>query len=812
MKTKQLFLFTSLLLCLLAQPARAQLYWDSNTSTPGAGDTPTGTWDVDAFWSSDSTGASSTTTWTDGNIAVFAAGTDATNGYTVTVSGTPTATGINFEEGTVTVAGSTLNLSGAAIIDVATNHSARINSIIGGGAIALTKNGGGTLTLGANNTFSSGIVVNSGVLSFTTETSSTAGSANPLGAYPAAATPAYITLNAGTTLRSIKVGTAAGTSSYILANRGIAISGGVFLEMTDATANTALLASSVISGTDGITKVGGGTILLTAVNTYTGDTTIKAGGLGVNGTAKFGDGTGTLVLDGGDVYSSATRTFANAIANPILIKTNVTIHAYNNSFTTGTRTLDFKSTNIVATGGTLTLTNHGSAGTLFIFQFNTMGGLQFARPINVGPGCRFDLWNDDQINDAVFSGNISGVGSMQYTSFGTGTGGKTIVTGFNTYTGTNSFNGGYVGFGSDTLPASGAITSGPVGTGTIFVKNDPIVGVFAQGAARTVRNPISFVTVDNFRVVGTNDLTLGGAVTLNSSNITFTVDNTGLTVFSGAIGGGTSGKTLTKEGLGTVVFSGANTYIIPTTVANGTLIVNNSTGSGTGTGAVTANANTTLGGTGIISGAVSVNGNLSPGPGAGTLTMSGGLNLSGGTYIWELATNGTNAGSFDQIALTGGTLALGGSSTLSINFTNAATAPNASNPFWQTSHSWNIVSLSGAATNSGGSNFVTLQNASYSAGNFSTATNANGSIVLTFTSSSAPAPTFNGTITGAGTANVGLSWSAINGTTYQVRYKNDLNDPSWTPLSTVTAAGSTASYTDTTAGSASKRFYQLLVQ
>jgi hypothetical protein len=68
-------------------------------------------------------------------------------------------------------------------------------------------------------------------------------------------------------------------------------------------------------------------------------------------------------------------------------------------------------------------------------------------------------------------------------------------------------------------------------------------------------------------------------------------------------------------------------------VTNGTLLVNNSTGSGTGSGAVTVNAAGTLGGNGIISGAVTVNaaGALAPGNPLGVLTISNNLTLAAGS-------------------------------------------------------------------------------------------------------------------------------------------------------------------------------------
>ena len=57
---------------------------------------------------------------------------------------------------------------------------------------------------------------------------------------------------------------------------------------------------------------------------------------------------------------------------------------------------------------------------------------------------------------------------------------------------------------------------------------------------------------------------------------------------------------------------------------------------------------------------------------------------------------------------------------------------------------------------------------------------------------------------------VSLVWLSINGKTHQVDFKLNLTDASWTTLTpNVTASGSTASYTDTTA-SAGRRFYRVI--
>ena len=103
-----------------------------------------------------------------------------------------------------------------------------------------------------------------------------------------------------------------------------------------------------------------------------------------------------------------------------------------------------------------------------------------------------------------------------------------------------------------------------------------------------------------------------------------------------------------------MTLTGTNTYSGGTTVSAGTLLVNNTTGSGTGTGAVTVGSGGTLGGSGKVTGATTLNSGGTIAPGAGGLaadtTLHGSSLLwnSGGTITLELG--GTTD---DQLILTG---------------------------------------------------------------------------------------------------------------------------------------------------------------
>lgn len=155
------------------------------------------------------------------------------------------------------VAGSTVNL-GAKNLNIgrdntSTSYEGTIDGASGG---SLTKSGNGTLTLSGNNTYSGGTTVTGGMLAI--------GAANNLGTASGASA---LTLNGGV-LRT--------TNSMDLGARGISLgaSGGGISTRADTT----LTNSAGISGANAaLTKLGSGTLALTAANSYTGATIIDNG-------------------------------------------------------------------------------------------------------------------------------------------------------------------------------------------------------------------------------------------------------------------------------------------------------------------------------------------------------------------------------------------------------------------------------------------------------------------------------------------------------------------------------------------------------
>jgi len=152
-------------------------------------------------------------------------------------------------------------------------------------------------------------------------------------------------------------------------------------------------------------------------------------------------------------------------------------------------------------------------------------------------------------------------------------------------------------------------------------------------------------------------LTNGGNYIVNLRSTTSgTLDVVGLIRDTGAVEIGNA----SFANSGVVNFSRAagNTYDGGTTVNSGTLLVNNSSGSATGTGAVTVASGATLGGSGSISGATTINGILAPGNSIGILTVANDVTWNGAAIAsaatdWKFELGAANTA--DLLNITGGT-------------------------------------------------------------------------------------------------------------------------------------------------------------
>ena len=161
---RHLCAITTLSVLFTLRLAGQTLYWDANGTATGSGATPTGTWStasggVNNRWNSNINGTTTTPgAWLDNRDAVFSAGTNGTNAYTVTVDpfATILVSSINIQEGTPTFTGGTITLNNATPnFTVGTGRTTTVNSDIAG-TNGLNKLGAGTLILGTSDKSYSG--------------------------------------------------------------------------------------------------------------------------------------------------------------------------------------------------------------------------------------------------------------------------------------------------------------------------------------------------------------------------------------------------------------------------------------------------------------------------------------------------------------------------------------------------------------------------------------------------------------------------------------------------------------------------------
>ena len=405
-----------------------------------------------------------------------------------------------------------------------------------------------------------------------------------------------------------------GSGSIDLASGGtlrIGLGGASGELLTDLTNNGTLVFDrsddssyfSVLSGTGAVTKLGGGTLILTGQNTATGLTTITAG------TLQVGDGT----VDG--------AIAGNALNNASL--------AFN---TVGTETY---AGNISGSGD---LTKSG-VGTLTLTGASSYSG-----------GTNFD-------GGTVVLGSADALGSTGTLSFN---GGVMRYSNANTTDYSDRFStAGNQAFAVDTDGQDVTLTTGLSGAGSSLEKLGAgtltLSGANTYDAGTTVT--AGSLSIGNGGTTGSlvGDIANAGAVVFDRSD-----DST----FAGAISGT---GTLAKLGAGTLTLSGANTFTGLATIQSGTLSIGDGGTTGAidadvaNNGVLAFNRSNTSGYAGVVSGAGSL---LKLG--AGTLTLSGSSSYSGGTTVTDGTLAVAAGGAINHAASDLIVSASGGTATLNV--------------------------------------------------------------------------------------------------------------------------------------------------
>ncbi|HPM83299.1 MAG TPA: autotransporter-associated beta strand repeat-containing protein, partial [Candidatus Anammoximicrobium sp.] len=432
----------------------------------------------------------------------------------------------------------TISVAAATGPNALANSWGKVDGVISNGS--LIKTGGGNLLLSKANTFTGGVTINDGMVRL--------GNATALG--PVA--NATVSFGAASNGRlhldgfSPTIVGLSGDSTAVIANYHASTA--ATLTINNASNNSfAGVLEDGRTASLALTKTGGGILTLSGASTYTGGTTVTAGGITL--ANRNGFGTGTVTLAGGVNFKTST----------------------------------FEGNNV---GGALPN------------DFILSGG-----KVNVNVAfANKDIW----LNTAV-----SGAG------------------GFNV-TGSNQRNPGLMLSGAKTFQGGVTLGSG----GRVTIDNVASLGTGAlRGENGTLR-----VAADLSAGVA-ND-----AVIAQGANLNILVDGGQSATLLGSISDEGTGGNLVKSGDGLLTLAGTNAYAGGTTVNQGTLIVNGSV-----PGTVNVAGGATLGGNGTIGGAA-VSGILAPGGSIGTLTIAGNATI-GGTLLIEV--DGTDAGSVDVLNVGG---------------------------------------------------------------------------------------------------------------------------------------------------------------
>ncbi len=354
-------------------------------------------------------------------------------GGTLTVAGGFNVSGNSVAGGTATSAGSAfgsgLFLQGAGTLtfDPATSKSQTISDkiadekgVIAGGYVApsgfgtggswgIVKNGAGTLTLSGANSYTGGTTVNAGTLSVSAD-DNLGGSAGALHLNGGALEVTGTTF--GSTSRAVSIGS----------------SGGAF-KISDA--SHAFEITQSLTGSGGLTKDGGGTLVVSGANTYSGTTSVDAGTLRANALDAF-SANSAHVLAAGTVLdlNDISQTLGSlAGAGNVNLGTATLTAGSNNTSTTFSGIMSGAGSFDKAGSGTTTLSGANtymggttiSAGTLQLGSGGTTGSI-------VGDVANSGTLAFNRSNAFSFSGFISGTGGLQQKGAGT-----TILTGANTY-------------------------------------------------------------------------------------------------------------------------------------------------------------------------------------------------------------------------------------------------------------------------------------------------------------------------------------------------------------------------------------------
>jgi autotransporter-associated beta strand protein len=481
----------------------------------------------------------------------------------------------------------------------------------------------------------------------------------------------------------------------------------------DATSDYSISGTGAIDGTGDLIKSNTNKVTLDLTkNIYTGKTIVNGGTLAVS-----------VINNGGELSSLGTT--ANTAGNLVINDANLQI----NQNSTTDRVLTITGTSTVTTP---------TAANYAIFSGDITGSGNLVKD---GPGSMYLLFNNSYSGTTTLKdgkillrgalGNTSGLGTLGKLTIESGslimenrqaydaplwnievpfgkTGsftpdGRCILNGKLTGAGTLNVTMPFIRteFKGDWSAFTGVLNiNGDFRLNNTFGYANATVNFTGNGLDGTIPNAYSLTTSRTIKFGALNGIATSK---LSSANWEIGAKNMD-SQFNGVI----ASNLLTKVGTGSLILTNANTYTGVTNVNGGKLIVNNATGTGAGTGALTINTGATLSGTGILSNTISVasGGTLAPGyPLLGTLTVNKAVTMQAGsnyetdvyadTNASDVLATGTNVitlnGTLKVVNRSGANFALGNSfkifnaTTITGNFASIVPTTPGTGLSWDTS-------------------------------------------------------------------------------------------------------------------------------
>ena len=327
-------------------------------------------------------------------------------------------------------------------------------------------------------------------------------------------------------------------TGYSVTSRTLTL-GGVSPTISVLTGGNATI-NSTLAGNSGLTETGGGTLILTKNNSYTGGTTISAGTLQIGDDSNSGSVDGDIVDNGALVFNRKnTLTYGGMMSG-----TGTLTQA-------GTGTLRPTGDNAYTGGTTI------SAGTLQLGNNGTTGSIQG----DVVDNATLDFNRSD---DLIFAGDISGTGVLTKSRSNTVT-----LTGDSTYTGGTTISAGTLQIGNGST--TGSIQGDVVDKGTLdFNRSDDLTFggiVSGNGSLTKSANNTLTLTGDNTytgnTTIGSGTLQIGNGGTTGSvarnilDNGALVFNRSDALTYDRVISGN---GTLTQAGSGTLILTGNNIY------------------------------------------------------------------------------------------------------------------------------------------------------------------------------------------------------------------------------------------------------------